>query len=168
MLRLLSPTCKTLQKFPPRSRTWHKAKPDPRCQSASKDSQVSVHQISLARSQCCKLGSQQHSRRKDDSVQILKHWNKPKKHSSFGLVCRGKERGSQAYDPGNDSVPSVQMDSGGVEPRLWYFLGLDPCTITSSLHGLGEFLLFPEPLIPHLYYVDQFLGGFRRECTHQA
>lgn len=83
-------------------------------------------------------GVQQHSRRRDDSAQILKHWNGLRKLSSFGLESGGKKRDGQVYDPGNGPVPSVQMDSGGVEPRLWHFLGLDPCTITFLLYDLGR------------------------------
>lgn len=73
-------------------------------------------------------------------MQMLKQWYGLRNLSSFGLESRGKKRSSQVYDPGNGPVPSVKMDSGGVEPRIQHFLGLNPCTITFLLYDLGRIL----------------------------
>lgn len=69
-------------------------------------------------------GVQQHSRRRDDSAQILKHWNGLRKLSSFGLESGGKKRDGQVYDPGNGPVPSVQMDSGWCGAQALAFPGV--------------------------------------------
>lgn len=82
-------------------------------------------------------GVWQHSRRDNDSVQILKLWDELRKLSCLGLGSGGKKSSDQQRNRGNGPISWVKMDSGGVEPRLWHFPGLGPSSITFSSYDLG-------------------------------